>query len=385
MHSTKLLLVMVLTLGLVGTAACATQTKDNGMSGAAVDGGEEPGGGEQPGGGERPGGEQPGSQPGAEKPGSEPGAEKPGGEPGSSGDNSDLMGALDTFQDSERLVADFVEKACNDGADCLSQLDQMKDYIETTCGASPSDCPARIANFTTEPRPDWRYPADLPVTFPSAGDVKQVAEDAVGGDTDTTGGNDLADALGEFKDSERLSKVFVEDACGNNGDCKDQLATVEDYIATDCAASPGDCPARIANFLVEPKPGQRTPADLGVSFPTAADVREVVEKALGGDSSDTPGSDVSPLIGALDTFDGSEHIAMKMVEDVCGADVDCTGDLETVETYIKTYCIRDSADCPADIQKFLDEPTDEEKSSGMQDYPTVDEVRDVVEEATKGG
>lgn len=107
---------------------------------------------------------------------------------------------------------------------------------------------------------------------------------------------DLRAALAGLPETQRIAASFIRPLCGKSSTCLVELDAVEAYARDDCARD-STCPAVVAGFVESPAAGLAAGSDLPDTFPTVAQVRDVLWKAT-YDEARSEGGQVAPTTTA---------------------------------------------------------------------------------------
>lgn len=151
--------------------------------------------------------------------------------------------------------------ACSTGDDMSGTSGNLDDP------ADPAD-PADPGSGNTDPGKG---------AAPGAGSGNTAPGPGSGGDN-RGGAADLESALNSHGDTERVALEIIEDDCGTNATCLEQLQTLATYIEEDCGGA--GCAPSSSNFLSNLTPAQRQGV-MPATFPQVKDIKALVDDALG--------------------------------------------------------------------------------------------------------
>ncbi len=161
--------------------------------------------------------------------------------------------------------------ACGSGDDMSGSAVQT----EGDTGAAPGDEPEEPENPEEPAEPSKPEEPEAP-EGPGA--------DEPGGDDKTSSGaSSLQEALDSHGDTERLAKEIIEEDCGDNAQCLEELDKLVEYIEGGCG---GDgCAPNVEKFLEDLTPAQRQGV-IPATFPQKRDLDGVAEDAVAPEAPD---------------------------------------------------------------------------------------------------
>ncbi len=136
--------------------------------------------------------------------------------------------------------------------------------------------------------------AAIPGSTAPGGGQPEVQSSAAGpGDTGGTASAgppaDLNAALGRYADSDRVALELLKKSCDEGRKCVEQVNLLANYIGNDCPRD-STCPKTLSGFLDPLDEAQRNgTVTLPDSYPTAAELRAIVDRATHDEARDEAG------------------------------------------------------------------------------------------------